>query len=209
MRPVFPPLFPFISKILHKGADTMQQQMQAHLMAWMSHLRTEGRRYMEMIKTTRSWRAGVAHLAKVKDRPSVWFQSVAQRRLTLAILILLTVVIFSFLHTGSRAEMATDDDLVPEAQAVICIGVAHYRNGVQEAFFQRGGESVEATLIQQHGPEMVALGYTVEHQNCYGNWQAAADFLTDGQVRLPDDADEAIFSIELLKWKQQQIMGSQ
>lgn len=107
------------------------------------------------------------------------------------------------------ATAVPDDGRVPEDQAVICIGLVRYGNGVETSFFQRGGESVEATLIARHGKELVDQGYTVKHHDCYGNWQAAADWLTDGQVTLPENANEEIFSLELLKWKQQKMTGSQ
>lgn len=107
------------------------------------------------------------------------------------------------------ATAVADNGLVPEDEAVMCIGLVRFANGFETAFFQRGGESVEATLLSQHGKELVDQGYTVKQHDCYGNWQAAADWLTDSQVTLPENANEEIFSRELLKWKQQKMTNGQ
>ena len=137
------------------------------------------------------------------------WKRVNKRWMAVGLLVLILGMLLAGRSAGNSATTPAVDGLVPEEKSVLCIGVVRYSNGVQDAFFQRPDESVEETLMAQSNAELVPLGFTVEHRNCYSNYQAAADFLTDGQVTLPDNATEQDFTTALMGWKQRQMMGGQ
>ena len=190
----------------------MQQKIGRVIAGWLSRTQNEMQEQLAAVKTSPFWQESMTRFELWKkplaDRwreiPPLWKQ-----RMVVVLCLTVAGLLLVLCRPVSDAAPAAADGQVPEAEAVVCIGVARYSNGVEEAFFQRQGDSIETTLLAQHGNKLVSQGYMVEHRNCYGSWQAAADFLTDGQLTLPENATEAIFSMELLKWKRQQILSGQ
>lgn len=180
----------------------MRKQIQVWVSTWSVCQWGKVRQQMAGLQNYPLWQDGMMRLAGIWKRVSKWWMAVG-----------LLVLILGMLLAGRSAVSSTtppaDDGLVLEEKAVLCIGVVRYSNGMQDAFFQRPDESVEETLMAQSNAELVAQGFTVEHRDCYASWQAAADFLTDGRVTLPDNATEQDFTAALMGWKQQQMMGGQ
>ncbi len=188
----------------------MQHDIQAVVSAYFSSILATLQKHVAAAKTSDFWRDKAISLAFWKDRFIDRYRHASTRmkwHMGMAVILVFLGLFLALQGTASSQEIATDNGVVPEEMAVLCIGVVRYRNGVQDAFFQRPGESIAATLMEQSEQALVDEGFTVEHRNCYDSWQAAADFLTDGQVTLPEDADEEIFSMTLLKWKQRQMQG--
>lgn len=199
----------------------MQQQIQALLSAGISYLQSEYEHYATELTNTAFWQNSVARLEPWREHIQSAVPRVPKRLIGAAFIILLVGLALGLRGHANGAAIANDnellpkpttvvdDRLVPEDQAVICIGVVRFTDGMLASVFQKGGESFEETLIRQTNAELVRQGYTIEYHNCYGNWQDAADFLTDGQVTLPENANEQVFTSELMKWKQQQMMNGQ
>ena len=187
----------------------MQQQIQAWVSACVSCLRCEWQKYFGAVKTFGFGQYGIAQWGQWKDQFSGAIQRAPKQWVLVLVILMLLGVLVAISRISSETEAATADGLMLEENSVLCIGVVRYSNGMQDAFFQRPDESVEETLMAQSNAELVAQGYTVEHRDCYASWQAAADFLTDGRVTLPDNATEQDFTAALMGWKQQQMMGGQ
>lgn len=180
----------------------MQQQIQVWVSTWSVYQWGKVRQQMAGLQNCPLWQDSMKRLGGTWKR-------VNKRWLVVGLLVLILGMLLAGRSAVSSITTPADDSLVPEEKAVLCIGVVRYSNGVQDAFFQRPDESVEETLMAQSNAELVPLGFTVEHRNCYNNYQAAADFLTDGRVTLPDNATEQDFTAALMGWKQRQMRGGQ
>lgn len=186
------------------------QQIQKHIAIGWSRVLDEVQSRFSVLKNAAVWRDLTGNITVWKVRFYGTFQHVPKRwkwRILVTVILLLLGLFLGVHHAVSSSETANKDGIVPEEMAVLCIGVVRYRNGVKDAFFQRPGEPLEALLMERKDAAQVSEGFTVEHRDCYESWQAAADFLTDGQLTLPDNANEAIFSMSLLKWKLQQMQA--
>ncbi len=136
-------------------------------------------------------------------RRSLHKLAITRRGIVVGVVLILTLIATVYgMRIGSAS--TPEQETVSAEKIVICIGVIRDASGMQHAFFQRGGDTLEQTLTESGKTAIVREGFTVEHRNCYDSWQKAADFVTDGQVTLPENATEQDFTMALIKWKQQQ-----
>jgi len=84
---------------------------------------------------------------------------------------------------------------------VLCVNVVVGSDAVPWVIFQRAGATLEDAMREGGQAALVERGYRLEKQNCFESWQAAANFLTDNQVMLPDGATEADFVRAMMKWQ--------
>ncbi len=90
---------------------------------------------------------------------------------------------------------------VPEAGIVACIGVVLDKKGMQHGFLQLAGQTLDQVLTDLGKTTVVRQGYTIQHNDCYESWQGAADFMTDGEMTVPDNMTAENFMIAYFQWK--------
>ena len=153
-----------------------------------------------------STRIGAAHQDSIKR----W---VTDRR-KLAVLILLVLILTLAMRdaptdTGSTDTPATavpdsviqNQKGVPEAGIIACIGVVLDKKGMQHGFLQEAGQTLDQLFTDLGKVTLVREGYTIQHNNCYEDWQGAADFMTDGEMTVPDNITAENFMIAYFQWK--------
>ncbi len=187
----------------------MQQDIQALITSDLSRLRDGWQKHVAAAKASGFWQDGVQRFTPWKHRMVDAFQRTPKPLKTwymvLVGIILLLGVLLAAQHTTSGS--VTAPAATAETGTVLCIGVVRDGAGAQHAFFQRAGDTLEQTLTEQGMAGLVHDGFTLEHRNCYASWQAAADWLTDGAVTLPEQATEQDFAKALLEWKQQRLVA--
>jgi hypothetical protein len=189
----------------------MQQDIQALITSCLSRLRGGWQKHVAAAKASGFWQDGVRRFTPWKHRMVDAFQRtpklLKKRYMLLVGIILLLGVLLAAQRTASGSVTAPAPAATAEAGTVLCIGVVRDGAGAQHAFFQRAGDTLEQTLTEQGREGLVRDGFTLEHRNCYDSWQAAADWLTDGAVTLPEQATEQDFAKALLEWKQQRLVA--
>lgn len=190
----------------------MQQTIQALIASCLFRLRGGWRKHFAAAKALGFWRGGVRRFTPWEHPMVDAFQRTSKplkkRRMVIVGIILLLGVLLAAQRTAASGSVtAPASEATSEAGTVLCIGVVRDGADAQHAFFQRAGDTLEQTLTEQGMAGLVHDGFTLEHRNCYDSWQAAADWLTDGAVTLPEQATEQDFAKALLEWKQQRLVA--
>ena len=189
----------------------MQQTILALITSSLSRLRGGWRKHFAAAKASGFWRDRVRHFMPKKHPMVDAFQRTLKPlkkwHMVIVVIILLLGVLLAAQRTASGSVTAPDPAATAETGTVLCIGVVRDGAGAQHAFFQRADDTLEQTLTEQGMAGLVHDGFTIEHRNCYASWQAAADWLTDGSVTLPEQATEQDFAKALLEWKQQRLLA--
>lgn len=118
----------------------------------------------------------------------------------LALLLLLLISAGMTLWRGTESLHPSPD---AKSAPVLCISAVQGADAVPQVVYQGASRTIDEAMREQGMGQLVEAGYTVTHQACFDRWQAAADFVTGGQVMLPEGVTERDFVMALLKWKQQ------
>jgi hypothetical protein len=125
------------------------------------------------------------------------------RRAGLGLLLLLGLSLGFYGMAKNTQAVTEPTPAAAKAEPVLCISAVQGRDGVPQVVFQRAENTLEEAMIEQGLEALVQGGFTVTHRACFESWQAGADFVTDGEVQLPEHATEADFVRALIQWKMQ------